>query len=92
MRWLVLIVLIVILGLVSYQVFELRKQEADLVREAQVAEERLQGAVETRDNLRAQLQIYADPELAEKEIRRRFNYRLPDEKMMIVIPEHATSS
>jgi len=88
MRWIVVVVLVAILGMVSYQVFELRIQESVLSKERAVAEERLEGAVNTRDSLKAELQIYEDPDLAEKELRRRYNYRSPDEKMMIIIPEN----
>jgi len=88
MRWIVVVVLVAILGMVSYQVFELRIQESVLSKEKAVAEERLEGAVNTRDSLKAELQIYEDPDLAEKELRRRYNYRSPDEKMMIIIPEN----
>ncbi|MBS3902821.1 MAG: hypothetical protein KGZ30_00375 [Anaplasmataceae bacterium] len=92
MRWVWLIVLVLIVGLVTYQVFELRKKEDNLSKEKQTAEERLQGAIETRESLQAELGIFKDPELIEKELRRRYNYRLPDERMMVIIPENETSS
>lgn len=92
MRWLFVIFLVAVLTFLIYEVQILYYQSKHLEGELEAAQLRLEDANETHANLKAQLDAYQDPAQAEKELRRRYNYRLPDEKMLIIIPSHASSS
>lgn len=56
---------------------------------AQMTETQDEVALIQSDNeeLYSQIEYYSDPHNLEKELRARFNYRLPNEKLIIVIPE-----
>ncbi len=49
-------------------------------------------AAEERKDLEAELEYYSNPINLEKELRSRFNYRAPDEKMIIIVPPSTASS
>jgi hypothetical protein len=88
MKTLIYIIFIVILAAIAYQVYTVDSQRRDLKREmANVADE-LDLVNEDNKNLREQIDYFSDPRNLEKELRARFNYRLPFEKLIIVIPEN----
>jgi hypothetical protein len=45
-----------------------------------------------REALTADYEFYLNPKNLEKELRARFNYRLPGEKLIIIVPPQASSS
>ncbi len=87
-------VLVLALSFLSVQAFTFWSREGQLANELAEAQEKLKKAEGTRDNLEAQLVGYDDPESIERTVREQFNYRRPDEKMLIIIPprESATST
>lgn len=49
-------------------------------------------AKDNSDKLSADLNYYMNPQNLEKELRARFNYKNPDEKLIIIVPSVSTSS
>ena len=43
---------------------------------------------EDNDKLNSQIEYFSDPRNLEKELRARFNYRLPNEKLIIIVPKN----
>lgn len=55
-------------------------------------QERYQSAKNDEAQLQRDLEYFKKPENLEKELRARFNYRKEDEKLMIIVPDEATST
>ena len=71
----------------GYQVYKISLEAAD-------ANSKLSGLKSEKDaveldnnNLKSQIEYFADPRNLEKELRARFNVRLPGEKLIIVVPK-----
>ncbi len=47
---------------------------------------RWEAMVEENVDLRSEIEYFSHPENLEKELRSKFNYKKPDEKMMIIVP------
>lgn len=48
--------------------------------------QRIEGLSVEKDNISQELEFYANPLNLEKLLREKFNYKLPGEKMIIVVP------
>ncbi|HZX00941.1 MAG TPA: hypothetical protein VFE87_00890 [Candidatus Paceibacterota bacterium] len=70
----------------GYQIYKISLEAADA--SSKLAELRSEkNAMELdNSNLKSQIEYFADPRNLEKELRARFNVRLPGEKLIIVIP------
>lgn len=82
-------IFLVLLLVQSYSFFERGK---DLEGEYEKFEAQLRGLEEDTQELHADYEYYVNPENLEKELRARFNYRSPDEKLIIIIPNRSSSS
>ena len=67
-------------------------QEHDLAKNLSDVEARLAKAKTDENILQDESQYLANPLNLEKELRARFNYKKPGEKMIIIVPPQATSS
>ncbi|MDR3581671.1 MAG: septum formation initiator family protein [Candidatus Pacebacteria bacterium] len=79
----VLSVLIIFLGI---QVFSFVKQSNQLSSDYASVQDRLAKAKTDAANLEEEKQYLANPVNLEKELRSRFNYVNPGEKMVIIVP------
>ncbi len=81
------IVSIVIVSYLGYQAYILQREKMTIQGEF----EEIQGQYEElrADNTRLQgdVEYLSDPHNLEKELRARFNYRSPNEKLIIVVPQ-----
>jgi uncharacterized protein YfcZ (UPF0381/DUF406 family) len=59
---------------------QLENQYADIVKQAKQADDEYK-------SLESDYQYYQNPANLEKELRARFNYRLPDEKLIVIVPK-----
>lgn len=80
---LALLTLIVFLGI---KIWELSRTEQVARTEAEELTRRVETAQLEVAQLKSNLDYFGRPENLEKEMRSRFNYRLPDEKLMILVP------
>jgi len=75
---------IAIVGYHAYSVIEKRTELETAFAEVKASFDALQTENEA---IESRMEYLSDPHNLEKEARSRFNYRAPDEKMMIIVPE-----
>lgn len=63
-----------------------------LSREAKEIDQELTLVKDDNDDLREKISYYSNPRNLEKELRARFNYRFPNEKLIIVVPKKESST
>ena len=85
------------LGVVSYlgwQVYILQSERMELREEFVEVDQEFNRLQEDNVNLQEELDYLSDPYNLEKELRSRFNYKLPNEELIIIVPEEedATST
>jgi len=84
-RVLTLVLLIVLLAL-CYQLYQLYLQNRVLKENFSLIKEKVDNFNSENLQFQADLEYFADSENLEKELRSRFNYKKPGEKMIIVVP------
>ena len=52
----------------------------------------LRRAENTHDDLKAQINIFNESSTLKRDLKSRYNYKQPDEKMLIIIPDNGASS
>lgn len=83
---------IILIGLLV-QVYKMGSEGWALNKEVKEADKELALVENDNTDLKEKIGYYANPRNLEKELRARFNYRLPNEKLIIVVPKkEATSS
>ena len=85
----ILSALVLLLGIQIYS-FWGREKEARTAFEG--SEAKLNRAKSDQSKFQADLNYYLNPANLEKELRARFNYRAPDEKMLIIVPPRNAST
>ena len=85
-------VLVLLVVLLSFEIYSFWARERKLSSELEEVRARFLKSEQSRDQLKAQLDYYRNPLNLEKELRRRFNYRGPDEKLLIVVPPTTTNA
>ena len=87
MRFFVSLFLGVIVVFLAVQAFRLYEQGRDYAAEMVTLKEE-QGALDEENvALKKDLEYYEDDANLAKELRSRFNYKAPDEELLIVVPE-----
>ena len=86
MRTLAVIVLVFVIALLSYQIFSFWKKSNEAERVLKASKLELQEVERDVNKLRADLEYFGNPKNFEKELRARFNYRAPGEKLIIIVP------
>lgn len=87
MKQVIYAVFAVLFGAVVFQIYNLDFERRDLKREMATVVDELDLVEADNSNLLSQIEYFSNPRNLEKELRARFNYRLPFEKLIIVIPE-----
>ena len=85
-RTIILIILIILIAISWVELFSLFKDDNKLKSELSEITKKAQVLSEENQSLKAQIDYYSNPANLEKELKSRYNYRRPDEKMMIVVP------
>lgn len=80
------LVLIILLAIVGVQVYRLNNQRIKLESELARTTPRIESLEQENEKLVKDLEYFANPENLLKELKSKFNYKLPDEKMIIVVP------
>ena len=84
---LVVVVFIIIFGALLLQIYQIDEGRRELRKEMATISGELDLVSDDNKELRDRIQYFSDPRNLEKELRARFNYRLPYEKLIIVVPE-----
>ncbi len=84
MRIATLVILIVILIAVGWQVFSLAKDNQKVKDKFKKLANQLELVKKENNTLKEELEYYSKPENLVKELRARFNYKISDEKLIII--------
>ena len=86
MKRIITIILLLVLAILLFQVYQLYSYHGALKKAFSVISDKLGGLREESLNLQADLNYFQEPENLEKELRSKFNYKKPGEKLIIVVP------
>lgn len=86
MKFIIVLILSVIFVVVSIQAYFILKERNQLKSNLTNLDARLDAILKENANLQLEIEYFSHPENLEKELRLKFNYKKPDEKMMIVVP------
>lgn len=71
---------------VSVQTIKLFGKERDMSKQLQASKEKMESLSKENVDLQEQIDYASRKENMEKELRAKFNYKRPDEKVMIITP------
>ena len=80
------VILAVVLAAILYELAQLYFLNGRLKAEFSLLSEKVENLKKENSLLQADLEYFKEPANLEKELRNRFNYKSPGEKMIIVVP------
>jgi cell division protein FtsB len=86
------IILFGVLAVLGAQIYSFLGSRSELMVEFGEIEAKLNRAKADREKFQAELDYYSNPANLEKELRARFNYKSPGEKLIIIVPRNGTST
>lgn len=86
MRKVLVIVLCLVLSALIWQLYQLYLQNKKLNENFAAIDDKFRVLQEENSLLLADLEYFSEPENLEKELRSRFNYKSPGEKLIIIVP------
>jgi hypothetical protein len=92
MRIAIIAILSVFIIFLGVQVYLFHSRIAEVGVEYQKISEELRVTKENEERLQADFAYYLNPLNLEKELRARFNYRSPEEKMLIIVPQASSAN
>lgn len=92
MKAVMIVILVVFLVFLASQIWYFYGETGAVEDELQKIKVELDQAQSDYQALKADYEFYLNPENLEKELRARFNYRLPDEKLIIIVPPQTSST
>lgn len=84
-KYFVIAILIILVIILSVQVFLVFKNERGLKSDLAQMQEKSDALAKENDDLQKQIDYYSRPENLEKELKSKFNYKNPGEQMMIIV-------
>jgi len=87
MKRVIYIIFIVVFVAIAFEVYEVDSQRRELEREMATLVNEIELVEGDNSNITEKIEFFSEARNLEKELRARFNYRLPFEKLIIVIPE-----
>lgn len=87
MRFALILVLLVAIGLLGYKAYDFYLQKKVIEEKYAELESRAQELEKSNEKIKKDLEYYSLEANLEKEAKSQFNYKLPDEKMIIVVPK-----
>lgn len=92
MRFLKILILVVIIGFLGWGLFNLEKQSRRLEIKLNKLKTNSEALGKERQNLEENIEYLKHFENLVKELKSLFNYRQPEEKLMIIIPNKKNES
>jgi cell division protein FtsB len=86
MKIFVIIILSIVLSAILVQSYLIVKERNQLKTSLDNLNSRFEALSKENTDLQSEIEYFSHPENLEKELRLRFNYKKPDEKMMIIVP------
>lgn len=81
------LILLLVLAVASYQIYQLFRERLNLTAEVNRLDRQIKPLEEDREKLKADIGYFQNDENLAKELRARFNYGKPGEKLIIVVPK-----
>ncbi len=75
---------LLLLGVGGAELYVLNQERRTLASEVEALKSRLNDLRAENDLLRADIQYFSNPDNLEKELREKWNYRRPEEKLIII--------
>lgn len=85
-KYITIAILSIIIVVASVQMFGLFRKGYDMGKQLRASKEKMDMLTKENEELQAQLEYFSRKENLEKELRAKFNYKRPDEKIMIITP------
>jgi len=85
-RIFIIVILVILVGLVGTNTFVMFKQSRQLNSDLAQASVRLEDLAQKNKSFESDISFYSDPQNLETELRSKFNYRKPSEKMIVIVP------
>lgn len=92
MKLTIAVILFVIIIFIGFQIHSFVGRENAVKQNYLDLGTRLSQAKQDQGSFKAELDYYLNPVNLEKELRARFNYKRPDEKLIIIVPKIGTST
>jgi len=86
MKLVAIIILSIVLIGISVQIYFIFKERNQLKTELGGLNGRLAALVKENSDLQSDIEYFSYPENLQKELKAKFNYKEPGEKMMIIVP------
>jgi cell division protein FtsL len=83
---LIYLILLSVLAAAGFQFYRLYNQKRQIAEELTRAEQKISKLEEEKKNLLADLEYFSDPENLAKDLKSKFDYKRPGEKMIIIVP------
>ena len=84
MRIAILVILVIILIAVGWEIFSMARENKRVKDDFEKLVNQFDSVKKENDTLKEELDYYSKPENLIKELRARFNYKISDEKMIII--------
>jgi hypothetical protein len=92
MRVIIAVIAAVFIVFLSLQIYSFKKRGEGAEKQYQDILVKVEKARQDYRDIEAELEYYLKPANLEKELRARFNYRGPEEKLIIIVPPTAGNS
>lgn len=76
----------IIVAVLGWGVYDLKQERSALQGDVDVLRERVEGLKNDNKRLASDIEYLKNPENLVKELKAQFNYRAPDEKLLIIVP------
>ena len=80
-------VLVIIFAILVFQLYRLYAQQLKMRKDSSGVIAQVEKLAKENENLQADIVYFSDPKNLEKELRSKFNYVKPGEKLIILIPK-----
>ncbi len=86
MKLIIIIILLIILIVVSVQIYFFLKENRQLKIKLDNLNTKISALTKENVEIQSEIEYFSFPENLEKELRQKFNYKKPGEKMVIIVP------
>ncbi len=86
MKILINVILIIVLLAAWTQIYFIFKELSPLKEKFGILKSRADNLIAENAKIKSEIEYFSRPENLEKELRAKFNYKKPEEKMIIVVP------
>ena len=87
MKWLKFAIAILLMGAIGWAVWSIRVEREGIEEKRNKLRAELSAITEGNEDIESKIEYYEDEENLLKEAKSQFNYRAPDEELIIIVPE-----